>query len=92
MVLGFHIIPVGIGLFLSGFGSDAANSVTFLFCCEVLSNEKRQKYSVIMQIFFTIGALVGTLLFSMVSEWKIIWSGLVIIPTLIELVMLFRHL
>lgn len=92
VVFGFNIIVVTIGLFLSGFGGDAANSLTFLFFCEVVNNSKRQKDSIIMQIFFTLGALAATTLFYLVSDWRIIWSILVIVPALIELVVLVCYI
>jgi MFS transporter, OCT family, solute carrier family 22 (organic cation transporter), member 4/5 len=92
VVFGFHIFPVTLGLFLSGFGGDAANSITLLFFCEVLNNRKRQQYSVIVQIFFTIGALVATVLFYIINSWRIVWSVLVIIPALVELVMLYSYI
>jgi MFS family permease len=83
VVIGFHISIVALGLFLSGFGADAANSLTFLFFCEVVNNKKRQKYSILMQIFFTIGALVATTLFYWINDWRIVWSLIVVAPALV---------
>lgn len=52
-----------VGFFLSGFGSDAAINLTLVFFAEVVGGSKRQKYSIIVQVFFAGGALVVTFFF-----------------------------
>jgi len=56
-----NIYMVAVGLFLSGCGCDAAINICFFFFGEVVGDKKRQKYSVFVQIFFTLGAMVVTL-------------------------------
>ena len=91
VVFDSNIYLVALGLFLSGFGSDASNNITFLFFCETLNNSKRQKYSIIVQIFFTLGALVGTTCFYLINDWRIVWSILVVFPALIYFFLLFCY-
>ena len=83
VIMNENIISVSIGLFLSGFGSDASCNITFLFFCETLNNKKRQRYSIIVQIFFTLGALVGTSFFYLINDWRIIWGVLVVFTSIV---------
>jgi MFS family permease len=91
VVFDSNIILVSIGLFLSGFGCDAANNITFLFFCETLNNQKRQRYSIIVQVFFTVGGLVCTTLFFLINDWRIVWSLLVVFPAVIEFFLLLCY-
>lgn len=83
---------VAIGLFLSGCGSDAAINICFFFFGEVVGDKKRQKYSVIVQIFFTVGALIVTLFFYLIDNWRIVWCFLVAAPAIIELILLYSYI
>lgn len=62
----FNIYMVAVGLFLCGCGSDAGINICFFFFGEVVGDEKRQKYSVFVQIFFCGGAIVITGFFYMI--------------------------
>lgn len=59
----FHISMAAVGFFLSGFGSDASINICLFFFGEAVGSKNRQKYSIIVQIFFALGALVVTLFF-----------------------------
>jgi len=92
VTFGFNITIIGVGLFLSGFGSDAAINITYLYFCEISNNKIRQRYSVIIQIFFTIGAFVATTLFFVIPNWRIIWGLVVTFPAIIILLVMYYYL
>jgi hypothetical protein len=52
-----------VGFFLSGFGSDASINICLFFFGETVGTKKRQKYSIIVQIYFALGALIATFFF-----------------------------
>ena len=78
-----NIYMVAVGLFFSGCGCDAAINICFFFFGEVVGDAKRQKDSVIVQIFFTVGAMVITLFFSLIDSWRINWIILVAGPAVL---------
>jgi hypothetical protein len=83
---------VAVGLFFSGCGCDAAINICFFFFGEVVGDKKRQKYSVFVQIFFTLGAMTITLFFSLIDSWRINWIVLVAGPSVIVLVLLYFYI
>lgn len=87
-----NIYMVAVGLFFSGCGCDAAINICFFFFGEVVGDAKRQKYSVFVQIFFTLGAMVITLFFFLINNWRINYIVLVTAPAIIVLVLLFIYI
>ena len=83
---------VAVGLFLSGCGSDAAVNICFFFFGEVVGDKKRQKYSVFVQIFWTLGAMLLTLLFFLIDNWRLNWIIVVVIPALIKMFLLLFYI
>lgn len=79
----FHIAVAAVGFFLSGFGSDVSISISLLFFSEAVSGRKRQKYSIAVQCFFAVGALVVTLFFFIFENWRVVWCLLVTAPALV---------
>lgn len=49
----------------------------------MVGDKKRQKYSVFVQIFFTLGAMAVTLFFSLIDNWRVNWIILVAGPAII---------
>ena len=87
-----NIYMVAVGLFFSGCGCDAAINICFFFFGEVVGDERRQKYSVFVQIFFTLGAMIITFFFSVIDSWRINWICLVTVPAIIELLLLIFYI
>jgi uncharacterized membrane protein len=81
-----------VGFFLSGFGSDASINICLFFFGEVVGTNKRQKYSIIVQIFFALGALIVTFFFFLFYNWRVVWCLLVAAPALIELILLYCYI
>jgi len=79
----FNLYMAAVGFFLSGFGSDASIGLCLIFFGESTGAKKRQKYSIIVQIFFCLGALTTVLFFYIFAHWRVTWCFLVTAPALI---------
>ena len=60
----------------------AINLALLLFAEEV-GARKRQKYSIIVQMFFAFGALTAAFFFYLFENWRVVWCLLVAAPALI---------
>ena len=78
-----NIYMIAVGMFFCGCGCDAGINICFFFFGEVVGDEKRQKYSVIVQIFFCLGAMVTTLFFYLINSWRLNWIILVAGPSVL---------
>lgn len=83
-------IPLtAIGLFLTGFGSDVAINICFYFITETVSEAKRMKHSILIQLFFSLGCLFDVGIYFFIGNWKIIFWVFLITPTAGCLVMIY---
>ena len=89
MAVSFNLWMVVIGLFMCGCGAEAGINICFSFYGEVLGDQKRQQYSVIVMGCFSLGAMTSTLFFYLIKNWRVIWVGLVLSLTLLELLLLW---
>lgn len=78
-----NLVTVAIGLFLLGAGADAAINMCFSFLGEVVEDKTRQKYSVILQPWFAIGACCVTTSFVFIHNWKLVVLILLVIPSIV---------
>lgn len=88
VIVGFaSSLPMaGIGLFLTGFGSDSAVNICFYFITETVEDSLRQKYSVIIQFMFSLGGLGNVAYYAFIGDWRIIQWSFFILPSIIVLV------
>jgi OCT family organic cation transporter-like MFS transporter 4/5 len=87
----FNIVVASIGLFLSGGGANSSANTTLCFFNEVTNNYKRQKYSILVQFSFTIGAILVTGFYYIIPHWRVISVFLITIPSLISIFMVFFY-
>lgn len=92
MLFSVNLVMVSFGLFLLGAGSDAAITLTLNIMGEVVDNEVRQKYSVILQPWFAIGACIVTTAFIFITNWKILLLIFVVIPCFVILFFVLVYL
>ena len=85
-----NIYMTAVGLLFCGIGSGGMN-ICFFFFNEVVGEEKRQKYSVIIQIFWCLGALLVTGFFYFIELWRINWIILITVPTVINWILMFTQ-
>ena len=71
LLLTENIYMGAAAMFLLGAGGDASLNICFYFLGEVYDNESRQKYSIIIQPFFPAGALLITLAFYLMQNWRL---------------------
>ena len=76
-------------MFMCGFGSDVVVNIAFFFFGEVVGDEKRQKYSVFVQIWFPVGSIIITAFFYFFDNWRYIWIGVVAAPAIINFFLMF---
>lgn len=74
---------VAIGLFMIGGGSDAAVNMCFNFLGEVVEFNTRQRYSVILQFAFPLGAIILTTAFVWIHDWQLVTIIFLMIPSAI---------
>lgn len=86
MLFSVNLVMVSFGLFLLGAGSDAAITLSLNFLGEVVDNEVRQKYSVILQPWFAIGACIVTTGSIFINNWKVLLLIFVVIPCFVILI------
>ncbi len=88
----FNIVVAAIGLFLSGGGANASANTSLCFFNEITNNYKRQKYSILVQFSFTIGAILVNGFYYIIPHWRVISVFLITIPSLISLFMVFFYI
>ena len=87
----FDILMTSFGLFLSGGGANASCNISLCFFNEVTNNYKRQKYSILVQFSFTIGAILVTGFYYIIPHWRVISVFLITIPSVISLFLVFFY-
>jgi MFS family permease len=78
-----NLYMVGVGLFLMGLGSDSAINICFYFITETVESSARQKYSVLIQLFFCLGGVVNVLYFYWFHNWRMILWVFIFLPSII---------
>lgn len=85
-----NLYVVGIGLFLMGYGSDSAINICFYFITETMESKNRQKYSILIQVFFSLGGLVNVGYFYLLKNWRVIMLIFLIAPSIVCLVLVIK--
>lgn len=89
-VLSPNLYGVGIGLFMMGYGSDSAINICFYFITETMEAKYRQKYSILIQVFFSLGGVVNIGYFYIFKNWKIITWIFLIVPSVICIILIVK--
>jgi len=55
----------------------------------VVGDEKREKYSVFVQIWFPVGAMVITGFFYLMDNWRVIWIILIVGPGMLGIILMY---
>lgn len=86
-----NLVMVAIGLFMLGSGGGSAVNMCFNFLGEVVEDKTRQRYSVILQPWFALGACLVTTFFIFINSWKFVVLILLVIPSIILLIAIFIY-
>lgn len=89
-VVASNIYLVGIGLFMMGFGSDSAINICFYFITETMESKHRQKYCILIQVFFSLGGVVNIGYFYIFRNWRSITWIFLIAPSVICMFIIFK--
>lgn len=60
MSVGTNLWLIGFGVILSGAGINVSSSLCFIYLGEIVESVKRQKYSILVQISYTVGTVLLT--------------------------------
>jgi MFS family permease len=82
VVTAFNLPMVVIGVIFSGMGINVACGMAFCYLAETVEDNKRQKYSILVQISFTIGTMLVTGFYASIADWRIISIILQAIPVI----------
>lgn len=79
-VSSINIWVTGFGLFLLNCGTDGAMKFSFNFLAEYYHPQLREKYSILIQVFYTLGYLLicGSSYF--IADWRITAGIFIVLP------------
>lgn len=83
-----NVYMAAVGLFLSVLGISNAYSICFYFIVETISDDYREKMSVLCQSFYGVGVMMDILWYWGIGNWQIILSCGFLIPAIIILTVL----
>jgi MFS family permease len=86
MILSINLYMVGIGSLLLGFGANAAITLHYSFFKELVLGQTRSRMIIAIQLAFSLGISVISLLSYLIAEWKYIIAFFMLIPSLIAIV------
>jgi len=76
---------IGIGSFCLGFGANAAITIHYSFFKELVLGKTRSSMIIAIQIAFSIGVSLISLLSYLIDDWKYTIFFFILIPSLISL-------
>lgn len=85
MILSVNLYMVGIGSLLLGFGANAAITLHYSFFKELVLGQTRSRMIIAIQLAFSFGISVISLLSYLIEEWKYIIGFFMLIPSLIAI-------
>lgn len=85
-----NLYVLGIGLFITGFGTDSGVNICFYFIAETMEAKNRQKYSIIIQIFFSLGGVFNIGYYYVLRNWRIVAWVFLIAPSLVCIVVIYK--
>ncbi len=82
-VIGYNLPMIAIGVVMSGGGINVSAGIVFYFLGETVDNIKRQKYSIMVQAAYAMGAVFLTGFYFFIGHWRVITIILTTIPVII---------
>lgn len=83
---------IGTGLFLAGFGMDTAINICFNFITEAVEDQLRQKHSVVIQFFFSLGGVVIIPYFYVLKNWRVVLWLFFIAPGVLCFYLIWKYI
>jgi MFS family permease len=83
MLFSVNLPMVGMGSFLLGFGANAAITLHYSFFKELVLGETRSRMVIAIQLAFSVGITLISLLSYLIYEWKYTLAFFILIPSII---------
>ena len=77
-----NIWVTGFGFFLVNCGADGVTKFSFNFLSEYYDPQLREKYSIIIQIFYTIGYILICGSSYLINDWRITAGIFIVVPAI----------
>ena len=78
------VVMVGFGAFLLGFGSNGAINVHYSFFKELVAGKTRERMIIGIQLAFSLGISLISLLSYLVDNWKYNMAFFILIPSVVS--------
>ena len=76
---------IGLGSFCLGFGANAAITIHYSFFKELVLGKTRSSMIIAIQIAFSVGVSLISLLSYLIDDWKYTMGFFIMIPSLISM-------
>lgn len=87
-----NIWVTGLGLFLVNCGTDGAMKFSFNFLAEYYDPQLREKYSIMVQVFYTLGYLIICGASYFIADWRHTTAYFIALPALIGFIFCICYL
>jgi hypothetical protein len=83
LLLSVNLYMVGIGSFFMGLGTNAAITLHYSFFKELVLGKTRSKMIIAIQVTFSLGVFLISLLSMQITNWKVTLGFFILIPSLL---------
>lgn len=88
LVFSSELWMASLAFFFCGFGSDTALAITSSIIAECYNDNLRQKHTSIIQMAFTVAALLVTWVYYLAEDWIIVATYVIFIPAAITMILI----
>ena len=85
MIFSINLEMIGLGSFFLGFGANAAITIHYSFFKELVLGKTRSIMIIAIQIAFSLGVSLISLLSYLIDDWKYTMGFFIFIPSLISM-------
>lgn len=82
----------GVGFFLFNCGADGAVRLSFNFLSEYYDPHLREKYSIIVQVFYSLGYLLVCISSYLISDWRVTAAIFIVLPAILGFIFCVYYL
>lgn len=90
LALAPNFVLIGIGFFFMGYGADSAVNICFYFITETMEAQFRQKYSILIQVFFCLGGITNIAYYYILKNWKLVVWLFLATPSILCVAAIFK--
>jgi len=90
MLFSFNVFMVGVGSFFMGFGANGAITIHYSFFKELVLGKTRERMIIAIQLAFSIGISIVSLLSYFIDQWKYTLGFFILIPSILAMFLFNR--